>query len=323
MTLANRSRLEYSFVVAIYNDAYLADDFCKTFEETFKKYLQVQNIVDDVELIFVNDGSTDNSFEQLKELPPRYPFVRIIDLSRNFGQHLALACGFKRSLGRYVGRLNVDMQDPPDQIPKLLEVIKSENVDLVVGRYEVRHSHLFDRMTAHLFFAFFNWLTGQKTPQNTSPLRVMNRRFIDAYNQLQEKTRFPQGLENWLGFKHHYVLISHQDRKDGKSSYTFGKRLKLAVEGAIAFSDRPLKLAIYLGFFIILLGCLLAAYVVAQKIIFNTMLTGYTSVVSLIILCAGLQIFIVGVAGLYVGKILMEVQNRPPYIIRERINFEN
>lgn len=315
--------LEYSFVVAIYNDAYLANDFCKAFQETFEQYLHTASIAEQVELIFVNDGSQDDSYSQLRAILPIYPFVKIIDLSRNFGQHLALACGFKEAQGRFVGRLNVDMQDPPSEIPKLLDVIRQDDVDLVVGQYTHRQSSYLNKLTAFLFFRFFNWLTGQNVPQNTAPLRVMNRRFLDVYNALHEKTRFPQGLENWLGFKHKYIPIIHRARKDSKSAYTLRKRLALAIEGAIAFSDRPLRIMIYVGLFILFIGILLALYVVAQKILTQSVLQGYASMICLIVSFSGLQILLVGVAGLYIGKILQEVQNRPAFIIRERMNFKN
>lgn len=314
--------IEYSFVVAIHNDGYLADDFCRSFRQTFERYLNTAELKGRVELIFVNDGSSDASLERLRSLPSAYPFVRVIDLSRSFGQHLAIACGFREARGRFVGRLNVDLQDPPEEIPKLLDILKTEDVDLIVGRYDVRHSSLANKLSAYFFFAFFNWLTGQKTPQNTSPLRVMNRRFIDVYNELHEKTRFPQGLENWLGFRHKYVPVVHQPRRDRRSAYNFPRRLRLALEGVIAFSDRPLKLMVAAGVAIMALGLLLATTVVYRKLFFGTILTGYTSLLSAITVFSGLQVLVMGVTGLYVGKILQEVQDRPAYIIREKINFD-
>lgn len=312
----------YSFVVPIYNDGYLAENFCIAYENTFKKYLNIENINDKVELIFVNDGSPNNSLEIITPLVEKFPFVKIIDLSRNFGQHIAIACGYKEASGKYVGRLNVDMQDPPEEIPKLLKVIENEDVDLVIGIHaQERHSKWTDVITAQLFFRFFNWLTGMKTPQNTATLRVMNRLFLDTYNQLEEKSRLPQGLENWLGFKHKYVETKHQARVDNKSSYTLKKRLKLALDGAISFSDRPLKLMVYFGFIIALIGFIFVLSILVRKFILNNIIPGYTSLISVIILFSGIQILVIGVVGLYIGKIMSEVQNRPLYIIRKKINF--
>jgi dolichol-phosphate mannosyltransferase len=299
----------------------LAKAFCDEYQKTFEAYLNCPSINDRVELIFVNDGSRDDSLVTLKDLVASYPFVRIIDLSRNFGQHIAIACGFKEARGEYIGRMNVDLQDPATEIPKLIHVIENEDVDLVVGRYEIRYSSSLNRVTARLFYLFFNWLTGQNTPQNTAPLRIMNRKFIDAYNSLNEKTRFPQGLENWLGFKHKYIFTRHQARIDNRSSYNFSRRLKLAFEGAISFSDRPLKIMVYTGFLITLIGFGFSLTVLVKKFFFGSIVPGYTSTISLITLFAGLQILVVGVTGLYVGKILLEVQDRPIYLIREKINF--
>jgi glycosyltransferase involved in cell wall biosynthesis len=314
--------LKYSFVVPIYNDAYLAADFCQEYQKTFEQYLGVSPIHQQVELIFVNDGSSDNSISVLKKLPAVYSFVKVIDLSRNFGQHIAIACGFREAKGQFVGRMNVDMQDPPGEIPKLLNVIQNEDVDLVVGKYDLRYSSAFNRYTARIFFLFFNWLTGQNTPQNSAPLRIMNRTFLDAYNQLNEKSRFPQGLENWLGFKHKYIRTAHQPRIDNRSSYNFKKRLKLAFEGAISFSDRPLRIMVYTGFIITAIGFGFVILVIIQKFIYNSIIPGYTSIISIVTFLAGLQILVIGITGLYIGKILLEVQNRPVYLIREKINFK-
>src|SRR4051812_21346164 len=215
------SSIKYSFIVSIYNDAYLAPAFCEAFKNTFETFINKSSIEQFVELIFVNDGSSNDSLSLLKKLSKQYPFVKVVDLSRNFGQHIAIACGFREAKGQFVGRMNVDMQDPPGEIPKLLNVIQNEDVDLVVGKYDLRYSSAFNRYTARIFFLFFNWLTGQNTPQNSAPLRIMNRTFLDAYNQLNEKSRFPQGLENWLGFKHKYIRTAHQPRIDNRSSYNF------------------------------------------------------------------------------------------------------
>ncbi len=316
------NNIKYSFVVPIYNDGYLARNFCLAYQKTFQNYLQRNDIQDKVELIFVNDGSTNNSLAEISDLVNEFPFLKVIDLSRNFGQHIAIACGYKEAAGEYVGRLNVDMQDPPEEIPTLLKVIENEDIDLVIGIHPTeRHSKRMDKWTAQIFFRFFNWLTGLKTPQNTATLRVMNRNFLDNYNKLEEKSRLPQGLESWIGFKQKYVETKHQARIDNKSSYTLKKRLKLALDSAISFSDRPLKIMVYFGFIIAILGFIFAIIILVNKFFLGNIVPGYTSLMAAIILFSGLQIAVIGVVGLYLGKILAEVQNRPLYIIRKKINF--
>ena len=204
--------MNFSIVVSIYGDGYLAEDFAIETLRVFQLYLQSENISENVELIFVNDGSKDDSLDELKALQDKFNYIKLIDLSRNFGQHAAIACGLKESTGDIVLRMNVDMQDPPTEIPKLLDLIKTGEYDLVVGQYAARKSPVINRFTAYCYFSAFKLLTGFETPQNTSPLRAMSRKFVNAYNSLTEKSRFPQGLDQWLGFRHKYVEIEHKAR---------------------------------------------------------------------------------------------------------------
>lgn len=311
----------YSFVVPIYNDGYLAKDFCTEYEKVFKSYLKTEYISDKVELIFVNDGSPDNSIEHLATLHELFPFVRVIDLSRNFGQHIALSAGYAAARGQYVGMLNVDMEDPPDQIPLMLNEMKGKKLDLLVGMREKREAGFFKKVTSTVFYSLLNWLTGNYVPTNAATLRVMSRRFTDAYNSLSEKSRYLPGLETWLGFNSGYLYITHQQRKKGKSSYNFKRRLSMATESILSFSDFPLKLITGFGLIVAVIGFLLIAILVLQKLFFVNFMPGYTSTVSIIVFLAGVQILVIGMASLYIGRILKEVQNRPLYIIKEKYNF--
>src|SRR3954469_24571276 len=159
--------------------------------------------------------------------------------------------------------MNVDMQDPPSAIPQLVDTLKEGRYDLVAGQYSTRKSPLLNRFSAHLYFLLFRFFTGFDTPQNTSPLRAMSRGFVDAYNALTEKSRFPQGLDQWPGFRHPYVEIEHRDRPGKRSAYNFWSRLRLAVNGILYFSDRPLILVAFGGFVLALLGVALGGYIVA------------------------------------------------------------
>jgi len=313
--------LSYSIIVPIYNDADLADDFCREFQSVFQSYLKKDKIDEDIELMFVNDGSKNNSYSELKSIAQKYPFVKVIDLSRNFGQHIALSCGYANATGEFVGMLNVDMQDPPNQIPVLLDHIKTNDVDIVYGLRETRYSSITDKYTSLLFNILLNKLTGNKTPLNVSTIRIMNRKFVDAYNSLSEKSRYLPGLEAWLGFKHDYIKTVYQDRKKGKSSYNFKKRMLMAIDSIISFSDIPLKLIAVSGIIIALLGFILNLVLIFSKLFFVDYQPGFTSTISVITFIGGIQILVIGLAALYIGRILKEVQNRPLYLIRNKINF--
>ncbi|MEI6729859.1 MAG: glycosyltransferase family 2 protein [Pseudomonadota bacterium] len=315
--------IKYSFVVPIYNDGHVASMFCKEFEQVFIDYLKIPAIEEQVELIFVNDGSRDDSYRHLKKLAESYKFVTAIDLSRNFGQHIAISCGYKHAKGEFVGTIDVDMQEPPSEIIKLLKAFETSDCDIVVSVRSKRQSNWFKRLTSYSFKYVMNKLTGQESPLNSGTLRIMNRRFLDAYNQLKERSRYLAAHELWLGFKHCYVEINHQKECEGKkSSYNFKRRFNMALEAILTFSDRPLRMSVTVGFLCAAIGMLMGSFLVVQKLFLKDLQAGYTSTLSIILFIGGIQIFVTGLCGLYIGKILSEVQNRPLYIIRRIDKFQ-
>lgn len=313
--------MKYSFIIPIFNDGYLADAFCFEFQRVFREYLKKQSINEDLELIFVNDGSTDNSLELLHKVAKKYSFVKTIDLSRNFGQHIAIICGYHHASGELVGRINVDMQDPPVEVPSLIEVINTGDCDIVIGIQRARQSKLLDVVTSRFFVWFFNILIGGNVPHSTATLRIMTKQYADNYKLINDKMPFLQGLETWFGYRVKYVPTDHLQRLDKKTSYTFIKRLKLALNASIAFSDRPLKYVIYIGLIIATMGFVGIGAIVLRQLFFADLLVGYSSTIAVILLCSGGHILVIGLCGLYVGKILAQVQGRPLYLIREKVNF--
>ncbi|WP_329806816.1 glycosyltransferase family 2 protein [Flavobacterium facile] len=314
--------MQFSFIVPIYNDGYLVQSFCEEFKKTFQNYIEKEEIENDVELIFVNDGSKDNSIHLLIENSKTFKFVKVIDLSRNFGQHIALSCGYEKATGNFVGMLNVDQQEPPSQLPILIDYLIKNNFDIVFGTFEERKTSFLNKTTSKLFSIILNYLTQNNTPSNVTTSRVMNRKFVNAYNQLTEKSRYLPGLETWLGFKHGFTPIIHTERKIGKSSYNFKKRILMALDTIVSFSDFPLKLIVGIGIFVALIGFGLTFFLLISKTFITDYQPGYTSTVSLITFLGGIQIMVIGFASIYIGRILKEVQNRPLYIINETYNFK-
>lgn len=311
------SGVSYSIVVPIYNDAYLAKSFCEQIDLVMSRYLNCSDIFGQIEVIFVNDGSKDNSLDQLLTLKKVYNFVRIINLSRNFGQHHAIACGYAHAKGMVVIRTNVDMQDHPQNIPRLLDELKNGETDIVIGQYPQRMSPWFSKVTAIIYFAIFYFLTGIKTPNNTSPLRAMSRRYIDNYTKLKEHGRFPQGLDIWMGFNCKYISIEHQARIDKRSSYNVISRVNLAIDGLLYFTEKPIKLVTYLGFILALIGFCWVLVIVVEKALGVVTIPGYASLMSLGLVAFGIQLTITGLLGLYTAKIFTEVKGRPLYIIQD------
>lgn len=218
--------------------------------------------------------------------------------------------------------LNVDMQEHPDQIPLLLHEIEHTDCDIVFGVRRMRAGPPTDSLTSRVFGFVLNKLTGYDVPLNVATLRVMNRRFADAYNSLSESSRYLPGLESWLGFKRGYVDITHQNRRSGKSSYNFKRRLLMAADAIVSFSDLPLKITVVIGFAVVAVGFVLAAILSIQKMFFRDILLGYTSMFCVIVFLGGAQLSVIGLASIYIGRILREVQRRPLYIIRSTINLD-
>jgi dolichol-phosphate mannosyltransferase len=311
-----------SLVVPIYNDGWLVKDFLERFREAFISYLNSEDLASKVELIFVNDGSKNNSINDLIELSNSYDFIKVIDLSRNFGQHIALTAGYQLSKGEYVGMMNVDLQEDVSQFIKLVDFLKhNPNYDFALGLRESRNDGVINILTSYLFNKTLNFLTGDKTPTNSSTVRVMSRPFLNAYLELTEKDRYLPALENWIGFNHAYLPIIHTERKKGKSSYNVSKRLKMAINAIITFSDKPIRIAVAIGFIITCLGFLMGLRLVLMRLFSTEIQAGYTSTLTVIIFFSGLQLLFLGLTAIYVGKILKEVQNRPLYIIKKTYNI--
>jgi glycosyltransferase involved in cell wall biosynthesis len=318
----DENALKYSLVVPVYKDAYLADSFCTELHVFFCNFLKTSKDVSALfELIFVADGGCKQDEITLKEICTKYPFVKAIFLSRNFGQHIAISAGYSKASGEYICFLNIDQQEPISELEKYFFHIEKNNLDLVYGLREVRNSSFTDRVTSKFFNGVFNFLTKNKIPVNIATTRVMSRRFVDAYNNLSESERFLPGLENWLGFDVGYIPTIHMKRQQGKSSYTLKKRFAMAESALISFSDVPLRLMVLLGFILTACGFMAVLIVVFLKLFVVSFQAGYVSLISIIIFSSGLILSLMGFSSLYIGKILKEVQRRPLFIIKEKINL--
>lgn len=310
-----------SIVVPIYNDGGQAAAFCAELQSVLSEYFKTETLAGKIELLFIDDGSPNNCGPELCKLTSVYPFVRVIQLSRNFGQHVAQSCGYTYASGEYVATVNVDMQDPLYELPRLLDRIQQNDLDYVRGVRKERQDPLLSKITSRIFLKVFRLLAGIQIPKMPSSLRVMSRRYVDAFNLYTEKVRFAIGLEYWLGFKCDFVEIDHIERKIGKSSYNFKKRLSMALDAIVSFSDVPLKIGIYGGVFLASTGLILGLWYLIEKLLIPGVLPGFTSIVVILLVSQGSVLMMLGIMGLYIGRILKEVQNRPLFIVRETHNF--
>ena len=313
--------IEYSFVVPIYHDAELTGEFCDAFQQAFSDYLSEDDVANQVELIFVNDDGTAATSAALKSVCDEYEFAKYIELNRNFGQHIALSCGYRHASGAYVGMLNVDQEDPPDQIPTLIDALKDGDAEIALSLRQDGNGAV-RRLTSRAFNWVLNRATGYDVPLAVGTLRVMKRAPVDQLNALAERSRYLPGLEAWMGFRAVYVPTKQMPRIRGRSSYNPRRRVRMAFEAIISFSDAPLRFVVTLGMLISLAGFVLAAILAIGQIFSDSFLPGYPSTMAAIVFVGGVQICVIGLAGLYIGRILTEVQRRPLYIVRSRYKLD-
>lgn len=275
------------------------------------------------ELIFINDGSKDKTLEILLAARAEDPRIKIIDLARNFGKELAMAAGFQAASGDAVIPMDVDLQDPPEIISAFLRKWE-EGYDVVLGIRRRRHADtLFKRLTAGLFYRIFNALCGKRLTPNAGDYRLINRTALDALNNLPERVRFTKALYAWVGFRQTAVEYDRPARINGTSKWNTWKLWNFALDGITSFSTLPLRIWSYLGMLIALIGFAYAAFLTFRTLLFGRDVPGYTSLMVVMLVLGGLILISLGVIGEYLGRVFEETKNRPLYIVRRYIGFDD
>lgn len=272
------------------------------------------------EIVLVDDGSPDASWQAIESVCRRHPQVVGIKLSRNFGQHYAISAGLSRSRGEWVIVMDCDLQDQPAEIPKLLAKA-NEGYDVVLARRVVRRDGWWKRTSSAAFHAVLGWLTGSRWDPAIANFGVYSKKVVAAINAMPETIRYFPTMVRWVGFSRATVDVAHAPRGGGRSSYNLRKLFHLALDICLANSDKPLRLVVGAGFWVSAFGLLFAAYTTVQAWRGKIEVLGYASLIVSFWLLSGLIIFIVGVVGLYVGKAFEGIKGRPPFIIAEEINL--
>jgi dolichol-phosphate mannosyltransferase len=271
--------------------------------------------------IFVNDGSRDNSFEILRAASADNSSVKVISFSRNFGHQAAITAGIKASNGDWVAIIDGDLQDPPELIGDMLLLAES-GYDVVYGQRKSRAGETwFKKFTAASFYKLLSHLCEIPIPRDTGDFRLMSRRAVDAFNSLNEKHRFVRGMVPWIGFPSIALKYDRSARFAGETKYPLKKMVSFAFNAILSFSSKPLTIAIRLGLIIIFLAVLWAIYAVYVRFFSHEALPGFTAILVAITFFSGVQIFLIGIVGEYIGKIFEEVKGRPIYVISETINI--
>jgi polyisoprenyl-phosphate glycosyltransferase len=303
--------VDLSVVVAVYGCV----DCLRALHERLVRSLA--ELVESFELVFVDDASPDGCWDLLAALATEDPHVRAVRLSRNFGQHAAITAGLAHSRGRKIVVMDCDLQDQPEEIPRLYQVAQ-EGYDIVFGRRKRRTDSVFRRVAARAYFWLINRLVGTGIDGGYGSFSIISDRVRDAYLSVGDQGRHYLFILYWLGFKQTAVDVKHAPRAAGQSSYTLGKLIRHAVDGVFFQTTVLLRWIVYFGFLVAVIGVMLAGVFVGIAI-FGDPPPGWTSLAVLILVVGGFMIMSTGVAGLYIGKIFDQVRGRPLYVVAEKI----
>jgi len=269
-----------------------------------------------LEIIFIDDGSTDDTLEKIKNLQSINSQIFFIELSRNFGHQNALKAGLDCANGDCIISMDCDLQHPPEIISSLLQKWE-EGFDIVyTRREESQNLSYLKRKSSNIFYSFISWLSDIKIEKGTSDFRLIDRRVADVFMRFKENDLFIRGLIKWVGFSQIAIDYHPQDRHSGCSKYTFQKMVRFAFNGITSLSIRPLYLAVYLGFILSLLSFLYLPYVIWSYYYSGHYAYGWGSVILTVVFFSGLQLCVLGIIGIYIGKMFMQVKDRPVYIVK-------
>lgn len=294
----------------------------------FFKEMEVinQQIEEDMEYIFINDGSRDDSLNVLRELYRENPTkVRYLSFSRNFGKEAGLYAGLREAKGELVTVMDVDLQDPPELLPRMIEMLKTnQELDCVGTRRSNREGEPAIRsFFARLFYHLINKIGDTEMVDGARDFRLMTRQMVDSILELTEYNRFSKGIFSWVGFKTEYLSYENRERVAGETSWSFFSLLNYSIDGIINFSDMPLNIASYVGGFSCIGSVIAMIVIFFRTIIQGDPTSGWPSMVCIFLFVGGLQLLCLGIIGKYIGKIFLETKKRPIYIVKETEKDQN
>jgi dolichol-phosphate mannosyltransferase len=300
---------DIAVIIPIYNEQ---DNILELHSRLSSVLSKISNIY---ELIFVNDGSTDDSFIKIIELEKKDKHVSYINLTRNFGHQVAVSAGLKYCRANAVVIIDADLQDPPELISDLHEeYIKGFDV-VYAKRRQRKGESLLKKTTAKLYYRILKKLVSFEIPLDAGDYRLISKKVVDAINKMPEQNKFLRAQIAWLGFQQTYVLFDRDTRKHGKSGYTYSKMLRLALDGITGFSDKPLLFVSRLGFVISLFSFLIIIYAIFSHFVLQETITGWTSLIISATFIGGIQLLSIGVIGEYISRINVNVKGRPLFVV--------
>ena len=307
----SNSNVFISVIVPCYNEEDVINIFLA------KIFPVLEKLHKSYEIVFVNDGSRDNTLEILKQKVQEIDEVRVISLSRNFGKEAALTAGLDMAHGEVVVPIDVDLQDPPELI---LDFVKKyeEGYSVVIGKRVDRSSDTTaKRLSAELFYKMHNKISDIEIPNNVGDYRLMSRKVVNELKRLPETQRFMKGIFAWLGFKTAVIEYRRDERIAGKTSFNGWKLWNFALDGITSFSTAPLRVWLYIGTVLAFISFIYGSWIIIRTLVFGADVPGYASMITIVLFLGGIQLIGIGILGEYIGRIYLEAKNRPIYIIED------
>lgn len=306
--------MKLSVISPIYKGEKMLDELVSRIEAS------VETFTKDYEIILVNDCSPDDSWNRIKEICAKDKKVKGVNLSRNFGQHYAITAGLTESTGEWVVVMDCDLQDRPEEIPNLYQKAQ-EGYDTVLAQRIERKDGYFKRLSSILFNTTFAFLTDQDQDKTVGNFGIYHRQVINAVLSMGDSVRWFPLMVKWVGFNIAYLPVEHAERAEGKSSYSFRRLFSVASDNMIAFSNKPLRLMLQFGFFVVVISVLVALFYLGRYISGGIAVDGFTTMVLSMWILGGIIIMMIGMTGIYIGKTFDKTKGRPIYIIRDKLNF--
>jgi dolichol-phosphate mannosyltransferase len=307
-----------SIIVPCFNEEAVIEESHKRLKKVIDELSTLQS-----EIIYINDGSTDQTAWMLSKIAANDKQVKILHFSRNFGHQPAVTAGIHYSTSDLAVIIDADLQDPPELIPELIETLKREQANVVYCVRENRKGEsIIKKLTAKLFYRSMNYLSEINFPLDTGDFRLIDRQVMDEFKKFREKGKYIRGIISWIGFKQVPFKYKREARFAGDTKYPLRKMLHFAATAMLYFSKKPLKLATGLGFITVLIGIIYGIWILLGKIFgFTHAISGWSSIIILIVFFGGVQLLTVGVLGQYIGILFDEIKDRPEYIIQKEENF--
>lgn len=294
---------------------------CYNEEESIGMFLkEIQKVLvnNNFEIIYINDGSSDNTLKNIKEIANENSNVKYISFSRNFGKESAIYAGLKNASGDLICVMDVDLQHPPSLLPEMIDTVTNEDYDVAAARRVSRKGEpKIKSFFSHLFYKFFNRISEMNLVEGATDYRVMTRQVVDSILELTEYNRFSKGLFQWVGFETKWIAYENIERIAGKTTWSFWGLVKYSIEGIVAFTTTPLAISIFLGSAISFVAFIYMIFIIIRYLLYSDPVQGFATIMCGILLLGGIQLLSIGILGKYLEKTYVETKNRPIFIVKE------